>query len=100
MRAEIARQRSGRGRFRRTMQLAEMAVDAGKEAIAQPFLDDLAQAIEEHKLDLWEEPELIAEDLSKLMRFSLRIKDDASEMQRLYGKICRLDPVRALGVEQ
>jgi len=100
MRAEIARQRSGRGRFRRSMQLAEMAVDAGKEAIAQPFLDDLAQAIEEHKLDLWEEPELIAEDLSKLMRFSLRIKDDASEMQRLYGKICRLDPVRALGVEQ
>jgi type VI secretion system protein ImpA len=100
MRAEIARQRSGRGRFRRTMQLAEMAVDAGKDAIAQPLLDDLAQAIEEHKLDLWEEPEVIAADLSKLMRFSQRIKDDTSEMQRLYGKICRLDPVRALGVEQ
>ena len=100
MRAEIARQRSGRGRFRRSMQLAEMAVDAGKEAIAQPFLDDLAQAIEDHKLDAWEEPEVIAADLSKLMRFSQRIKDDESEKQRLYGKICRLDPVRALGLEQ
>jgi len=77
-----------------------MAVDAGKEAIAQPFLDDLAQAIEDHKLDAWEEPEVIAADLSKLMRFSQRIKDDESEKQRLYGKICRLDPVRALGLEQ
>lgn len=100
MRAEIARQSSGRGRFRRTMQLAELAIDAGKGALAQPLLEDLAQAIEDHKLDAWEEPQVIAEDLSKLMRFSQRIKDDSSEMQRLYGKICRLDPVRALGVEQ
>jgi type VI secretion system protein ImpA len=100
MRAEIARQSSGRGRFRRTMQLAELAIDAGKDALAQPLLEDLAQAIEDHKLDAWEEPQLIAADLSKLMRFSQRIKDDSSEQQRLYGKICRLDPVRALGVEQ
>ncbi len=100
MRAEIARQRSGRGRFRRTMQLAELAIDAGKDAIAQPLLDDLAQAIEDHKLDAWEEPEVIAADLGKLMRFSQRIKDDDSEKQRLYGKICRLDPVQALSVEQ
>jgi type VI secretion system protein ImpA len=100
MRAEIARQSSGRGRFRRTMQLAELAIDAGKDALAQPLLEDLAQAIEDHKLDAWEEPQAIAADLSKLLRFSQRIKDDSSEMQRLYGKICRLDPVRALGVEQ
>jgi type VI secretion system protein ImpA len=82
------------------MQLAELAIDAGKDALAQPLLEDLAQAIEDHKLDAWEEPQVIAADLSKLMRFSQRIQDDSSEKQRLYGKICRLDPVRALGVEQ
>ncbi len=60
MRGEIARQRSGRGRFRRTMQLIELVVSSGKDAIAQPLLDDVTAMIENHKLDAWEEPEQVA----------------------------------------
>ena len=56
MRSEIARQRSGRGRFRRTMQLIELAVAAGKDAIAQPLLDDVTAMIENHKLDCMGRP--------------------------------------------
>lgn len=96
MRKEIARQKSGRGRFERTMQLVELCVAAGKDAIAQPLLDDLAQKIEDHKLDDWEDKEMVAAALATIMRISRRVLDDESEKRRLFERICRLDPVRAL----
>jgi len=96
MRKEIARQRSGRGRFERTMQLVELCVAAGKGTIAQPLLDDLSAAIEEHKLDNWEDNEMVAAALATIMRISRRVLDDESEKKRLFERICRLDPVRAL----
>jgi len=96
MRKEIARQRSGRGRFERTMQLVELCVTAGKDAIAQPLLDDLSAAIEEHKLDDWEDKEMVAAALATVMRISKKVQDDESEKRRLFERICRLDPVRAL----
>jgi type VI secretion system protein ImpA len=99
MRSEIARQRSGRGRFRRTMQLIELAVAAGKDAIAQPLLDDVTAMIENHKLDSWEDPEQVAGDLLRLMRSSRKIQDSVDERQAIFERICRLDPVQALGVE-
>jgi type VI secretion system protein ImpA len=99
MRAEIARQRSGRGRFRRTMQLIDLAIAAGKDAIAQPLLEDVTAVIENHKLDAWEDPELIAGDLLKLLQCNKKINGSSSERQKLFERICRLDPVRALGAE-
>ena len=96
MRTEIARQRSGRRRFRRTMQMIELAVAAGKDAIAQPLIDDVTATIENHKLDAWEEPELVAGDLLMLMRNSKKIQGSSSDKQKLFERICRLDPVRAL----
>lgn len=98
MRTEITRQLSGRRRFRRTMEMIELAIAAGKDGIAQPLLDDIAATIETHKLDAWEEPELIAGDLTKLMRYSKRIQGNAADKQKLFDRICRLDPVQALGV--
>lgn len=96
MRAEIGRQRSGRGRFRRMMQLVELAVSAGKDAIAQPLLEDIATTIENHKLDAWEDPRSIAADLLKLMKYSKKIQGNAGDKQKLFERICRLDPVQAL----
>ncbi len=98
MRAEVGRQRSGRRRFRRTMQMVELAIAAGKDGIAQPLLEDIAALIENHKLDAWEDPEQIAGDLIKLMRYSKKIQASASEKQKLFDRICRLDPVQALSV--
>jgi type VI secretion system protein ImpA len=92
----IARQRSGRTRFRRTMQLAELAITAGKDSIAQPLLEDIAATIENHKLDAWEDPETVAGYLSMLMRNSKRIQGSSSDKQKLFERICRLDPVQAL----
>jgi type VI secretion system protein ImpA len=98
MRAEVSRQRSGRRRFRRMMQTVELAIAAGKDGIAQPLLEDIAAAIENHKLDAWEDPEQIAGDLIKLMRYSKKIQGSAPEKQKLFDRICRLDPVQALSV--
>jgi type VI secretion system protein ImpA len=98
MRAEIGRQRSGRGRFRRTMQLIELVVTSGKDAIAQPLLDDVTAMIENHKLDAWEEPEQVASDLLTLMRNSKKIQGSSSDKQKMFERICRLDPVQALSV--
>jgi type VI secretion system protein ImpA len=98
MRSEINRQRSGRGRFRRTMQLIELVVSSGKDAIAQPLLDDVTAMIENHKLDAWEEPEQVASDLLTLMRNSKKIQGSSSDKQKMFERICRLDPVQALSV--
>jgi type VI secretion system protein ImpA len=96
MRREIARQRSGRGRFERTMQLVELCVAAGKDSIAQPLLDDLVEAIENHKLDGWEDKEMVAAALATVMKISKKVQDDEGEKRKLFERICRLDPVRAL----
>jgi type VI secretion system protein ImpA len=98
MRKAMARERSGRSRFRRTMQMIELAVTAGKDEIAQPLLEDVAAAIEAHKLDAWEDPEQMAVDLSRLMRYSKKIQGSSTEKQKLFERICRLDPVKALNV--
>jgi type VI secretion system protein ImpA len=97
MRLEIARQRSGRGRFQRTLQLVQLCVSAGKDAIAQPLLEDLMSSIESHKLDDWEEKELVAAALATVMTVSKKVQGNANERQKLFERICRLDPVRALG---
>ena len=98
MRAELAKQRSGRRRFRRTMQMVELAIAAGKDEIAQPLLEDIAAAIETHKLDAWEDPETIANDLTNLLRYSKKVQASSAEKQKLFERICRLDPVKALNV--
>jgi type VI secretion system protein ImpA len=93
---DLQRQQSGRGRFRRKLQLAELCVQAGKEAVAQPLLDDIAAALENHKLEDWEDRELVCSALLTLMQASKKIQGDAKEKQKLFERVCRLDPVKAL----
>lgn len=95
---EIERQRSGRGRFFRKLQLAQICIAAGKDTIAQPLLDDLAAAVETHKLEDWEDREMIASALAFLLQASKKIQGDAKIKQAMFERICRLDPVQALSV--
>jgi len=94
---DIARKRSGRERFRRRMQLVEICASTNKANVAQPILDDLAAAIENHKLDDWEEPSLVASALATLMKMSVKIQADKAAQQKIFERICRLDPAQALG---
>jgi type VI secretion system protein ImpA len=94
---DIARKRSGRERFRRRMQLVEICATTNKPNVAQPILDDVAAAIENHKLDEWEDPGLVASALATLMKMSVKIQADKAAQQKLFERICRLDPAQALG---
>jgi type VI secretion system protein ImpA len=94
---DIARKRSGRERFRRRMQLVEICASTNKPNVAQPILDDLAAAIETHKLDEWEDPGLVASALATLMKMSTKIQADKAQQQKIFERICRLDPAQAIG---
>jgi type VI secretion system protein ImpA len=95
---DLHRQRSGRGRFRRKLQMAELCVRAGKEDVAQPLLEDIAAALENHKLEEWEDRELVCSALVILMKSSKRIQGAAQEKQKLFERVCRLNPLQALSL--
>jgi len=90
---EIAHERSGRGRFLRRLQLAQVCIAANREPIAHAILDELAREIELRKLEDWEPAETVAHALSLLFRCMGENND--GKRQRVYAQICRLDPVQA-----
>jgi type VI secretion system protein ImpA len=93
---EITRQTSGRGRFQRKLQLAQICLSTGQQAIAHSLLQELAEAIDQHQLERWEAPDLVAHALSLLYACVERSEMDNAEKAKLYARICRLDPVQAL----
>jgi type VI secretion system protein ImpA len=95
---EIERQLSGRGRFQRRLQLAQICVAAGKDVIAQTLLDDIAAAIETHKLEDWEDRAMVASAMVFLLQASKKIQGDAKAKQAMFERLCRLDPVQALHI--
>jgi type VI secretion system protein ImpA len=97
---EVAQEPSGRGRFQRRVQLAQVCLGAGQAAIAVPILEELAAEIERRKLEEWEPPDVIAHALSLLYRSMDKTEKSPEEKQRIYGRICRLDPVEALALRR
>ncbi len=93
---ESAQERSGRARFQRRIQLAEICMAAGYESVAWPILEELAQEIEQRKLEEWEAPEVVAHPLTLLFRCLSKLNRDSEEKQKIYARICRLDPMQAL----
>ena len=98
MQKELERQICGRGRFQRKMQLAQICIAAGKDNIAQLLCDDIAAAIENHKLDEWEDRALISGAMVFLLQTSKKIQGDAKAKQAMFERLCRLDPVQALAI--
>src|SRR5260370_36837107 len=73
---ELEQERSGRGRFHRKVQLAQLCVSTSHENIALPILQELAAEIERRKLEDWEAPDLVARRLALLYQFLGRVSDD------------------------
>jgi hypothetical protein len=97
---EIAHESSGRARFHRKVQLTQLCIGTGHDAIAVPILQALAAEIERHKLEDWESPELLAQPLALLYRCLTKADGSAEERQKLYSWICRLDPLQAMNVSR
>ena len=93
---EIAQVKTGRVRFRRRMQLAQLCLASGRELIAFPILQDLAAEIENRRLQEWEAPELLAHSLVLLYRCITKLGRSPEDKQSVYERICRLDPVQAM----
>jgi type VI secretion system protein ImpA len=93
---EIPRQRSGRARFQRKLQLAQICMMTGHEALAQPTLEELTSLIDEHKLEDWEASDVVAHPLVMLYRCLNKTESEPQVKNKLYARISRLDPVQAL----
>lgn len=93
---EIGQERSGRARFQRKVQLAALCLSVKHEAVAYPILAELADEMEKRKLEEWEEASALAHPLALLFRCMDKLGYDDSAKQKIYQKICRLDPVQAL----
>ena len=63
---QAEQERSLRGRFRLRTQLCSILVDAGREQIAQPILEELLGQIDAFKLEDWENGPMVAEPMSLL----------------------------------
>ena len=94
---EIAREKSRRGRFLLQTQLARTMVDAGHLSVAMPVLEELQRHIDEHRLEEWENGELVAQPLGLLYRCLEHLDGDPDQRQQLYLRMCRLDPLAAIG---
>jgi type VI secretion system protein VasJ len=97
---QLSTERSGRARFRRRAQLAHLLVVAGHDKIALPILEDLTAEIEQRRLEDWERADALAYPIELLIRCldsnGAANGSESTERQRLYARLCRLDPVRAL----
>jgi type VI secretion system protein ImpA len=95
---EAALERSGRARFQRRVQLAQVCMAANREAMARPILESLAEEIDTRNLDDWESPEMLAHALGLLFRCVTKLKESPELKHKLYDRICRLDPAEALAL--
>ncbi len=96
---QAAQEGSERERFLRRSQAAAIMVDVGREAIALPILQDLMAQIEKHGLEEYEAGEVVARPMGLLYRCMSSMGGNEGEMQELYLRICRLDPMQAIHLQ-
>jgi type VI secretion system protein ImpA len=94
--SDIERERTGRRRFLRKLQLLELCLTTGKESIARPILEDVVALIELHKIDDWEDRETVSQALITVMKASARLQADEVARHNMFIRLCRLDPAAAL----
>ena len=94
-----ASETSGRNRFQRKLLLAEVCLASKRERLARSILEELAEQIDKCQLESWETSELICgvwTRLYRLYRQGAGGAPDADRAQKLYERLCRLDPWQAL----
>ncbi len=93
---EAAAEKSGRGRFQRRLQLAHLCISMGYEHIAHPILEQITAEIDARSLEGWEAPAFVAQPFSLLYQCLAKSKASPELKQKIYDRICRLDPLQAL----
>jgi type VI secretion system protein ImpA len=89
----VRRARTGRERFLRMLEQAELCLACDRPALALPLLEVLAQRVDDLRLDQWEDGSLCARVFSHLYR-CLKGKDDA-RASVIYSRLCQIDASEA-----
>ncbi|HEY6447479.1 MAG TPA: type VI secretion system protein TssA [Acidobacteriaceae bacterium] len=95
---DAAQQPSGRARFQRRLQIAQLCVGSGQGKVAQPVLEELVKEIEERRLEEWEDNEMLAPPLSLLLKCLASAGDNTALREALFSRLCRIDPLAAMNV--
>jgi type VI secretion system protein ImpA len=93
-----ASETSGRNRFQRKLLLAEVCLASRRERLARSILEELAEQIDKFQLELWESSELVSNVWTRLYKLYKQGNDgsDSERADKLYERLCRLDPWQAL----
>lgn len=97
---DAAQQPSGRARFQRRLQVAQMCASAGQDKVAFPVLEELVKEIDERKLEEWEASEVIAPPLALLLRCLDAAGTGGEVRDAVFARLCRIDPIAAMDVER
>ena len=97
---EAASEKTKRGRFIVQTLLAGIMVEAGHHVVARPILEELIAHLEAHRLEEWEAGDVVARPMALLYRCLEASDGDPAVKQALYLRICRLDPLQAIGFAQ
>ena len=96
--SEAEQQPSGRLRFERRLQTAELCLQTGHAAVAHPLLVDLTAELERRTLEGWESASLLGKPLALMIRCLDQGVSASENRQTLFARLCRLDPVAAAGL--
>jgi type VI secretion system protein ImpA len=99
LRKALAAASSGREKFRRKLQIAELCLMANNLRVALPLLEELARQVDEFHLEQWEDEELCARVWGALYRCLKGLGPEngpADRAREVYTRLCRLDINQAL----
>ena len=91
-------QPSGRMRFQRRVQMAQLCLTANQHAVAYPVLRDLSSEIERRMLETWETAEMLSNPLSLYLKCLDQRNASEEDRELIFERLCRLDPQAALMV--
>jgi type VI secretion system protein ImpA len=92
---DAAQQPSGRARFQRRLQIAQMCASAGQDKVAYPVLEELVKEIDDRRLEEWEASDMIAPPLALLLRY-LDAAENGTTREAVFSRLCRIDPIAAM----
>ena len=94
-----AKETNGRSRFQRKLLLAEACIASQRPRLGRSILEELAEQIDKFQLESWESSDVISSVWSPLFKLYKQGGDssDMEKAEKLYERLCRLDPWQALG---
>jgi type VI secretion system protein ImpA len=97
---DAAQQPSGRARFQRRLQIAQLCVGAGQSKVAYPVLEELVKEIDQRQLEDWEASDMIASPLALLLKCLDESSESGGMRESIFNRLCRIDPIAAMDVSR